>query len=97
MQSTAIRLPQQGKLSDLAVQINHEHQQAEASLNDGLQHALRAGEFLAQAKVICTHGSWLPWLQREFHGSKRTAQAYMRLSREYLPRRRQGLRQQPHF
>ena len=34
----------QDSLTDLAVQINAEHRQAEAALNTGLQHARHAGE-----------------------------------------------------
>jgi len=71
------------RLADLAQRINHAHCLAEAALNSGLKHALEAGHLLLQAKTLCTHGTWLPWLKREFQGSKRTAQAYMRLSREY--------------
>ena len=64
-------------LPDLAVQINDEHHQAEAALNTGLEHARHAGELLLQAKSLCQHGEWLPWLEANFDGSARTARAYI--------------------
>jgi len=72
----AQRIPQ-GSLTDLAVQINAEHRQAEQAINTGLQHARHAGELLLQAKGLCDHGQWLPWLLKNFDGSARTARAYM--------------------
>lgn len=72
-------------LPDLAAQINNEHRQAEAALNTGLQYARHAGELLLQAKKLCQHGEWLPWLEENFEGSARTAQAYMRVASQ-LPK-----------
>ena len=74
---------QAGSLTVLAEQINVEHHQAEAALHDGLGHALEAGRLLTEAKAQVGHGQWLPWLDANFQGSKRTAQAYMRLHKEY--------------
>ena len=82
----------QGSLTDLAVQINAEHHQAEAAMNVGLGHALEAGRLLELAKKQCQHGTWLPWLRKNFKGSKRTAQAYLRLHREYPQLQRKAQR-----
>ena len=71
-----------GSLATLAERINAEHHQAEAALNDGLQHALQAGRLLREAKAELDHGEWSPWLKQNFEGSKRTAQVYMRLTVE---------------
>jgi hypothetical protein len=79
---SAQRVPQDS-LTDLAVQINDEHRQAEAALNTGLQHARHAGELLLQAKKLCQHGEWLPWLKQNFEGSARTARAYMLVSQRW--------------
>jgi len=79
-------------LPELAEQINFEHGQAEAALNDGLDHALAAGALLAKAKELCRHGTWLPWLTKNFKGSKRTAQAYLRLHREFPKLKRKAPR-----
>ncbi|MBN2291803.1 MAG: DUF3102 domain-containing protein [Pirellulales bacterium] len=67
-------------LGQLAEEINQAHHEAETALNAGLQHAFRAGELLAVAKTRCKHGEWLSWLEDNFDGSVRTAQAYMRVA-----------------
>ena len=63
--STTLQLSGQGTLADLAKQINEEHHAAEGALNAGLQHALRAGQLLTQAKALCSHGEWQPWLHAQ--------------------------------
>ena len=74
-----ITVPQAGQvaLSTLAERINAEHHQAEAALNDGLNHAVEAGRFLLEAKSQVDHGEWSAWLDANFDGSQRTARAYM--------------------
>lgn len=78
--STAIAEP---TLAGLAEQINAHHRECEAAMNAGLRHALEAGKLLTEAKRLCPHGTWQPWLEENFEGSIRTAQAYMRVAREY--------------
>jgi len=58
MQSTLTHKSGQLALADLAERINAEHHAAEQALNAGLQHAMRAGELLLQAKAACPHGTW---------------------------------------
>jgi ParB family chromosome partitioning protein len=81
--TTALQATGQDTLETLAAQINDEHRQAEAKLNTGLQHARHAGELLLQAKSLCQHGAWLPWLEANFDGSDRTARAYMRVAQQW--------------
>jgi hypothetical protein len=81
--STQLQVSEQATLADLAKQINEAHRLCEAAMNTGLAHALDAGRLLLEAKRQCQHGTWLPWLKENFKGSKRTAQAYLRLHREY--------------
>jgi len=71
-------------LATLAERINAEHHAAEAALNSGLQHALEAGRLLLEAKAQVGHGVWLPWLERHFEGSPRTARLYVQLTK-HLP------------
>ena len=66
-------------LSDIATQINTEHARVQSAIREGLQHALKCGELLAQAKALVNHGEWLPWLSKNCAVSERTAQAYMRV------------------
>lgn len=71
------------KLADLAAKINDAHLACEASMNEGLQHAIEAGRRLLQAKRKCQYGTWLPWLAKEFNGSQRTARVYMQITNRW--------------
>src|SRR5918995_7176270 len=66
-------------LAALAEQINAEHRACEEAAVSAVQHGTRAGEKLAQVKASLKHGEWLPWLEKNFEGTPRTAQVYMRL------------------
>jgi hypothetical protein len=69
------------RLNTLTKRINEEHRRCEAAFRSGVEHALRAGELLIEAKESVPHGSWGAWLADNFEGSARTAQAYMRVAR----------------
>ena len=66
-------------LDGLANEINKEHKACEEAASKAVDHAIKAGGLLAQAKGECKHGEWLPWLNESFAGSVRTAQMYMKL------------------
>src|SRR4051812_6686611 len=66
-------------LDTLAKRINEEHRAFAGTLQKTVEHGIRAGELLAEAKTVCPHGTWLSWLEENFEGSARTAQEYMRL------------------
>src|SRR5215208_3663487 len=66
-------------LPELAAAINQEHHAFVAKFRRSVEHAIQAGELLAEAKAQCPHGSWLPWLEEHFEGSVRAAQGYMRV------------------
>ena len=70
-------------LAQLAKVINREHDLACQAIRTGLEHALTAGDLLQQAKAKVQHGDWLAWLEANCTVSERTAQAYMRLAREW--------------
>lgn len=74
-------------LLDLAAQINQEHDACEQAYRSGLEHARKAGNLLnqvkAQVKSQFGHGRWLPWLAENCRVAERTAQAYMRIDREW--------------
>ena len=72
-------------LNDLAKRINEEHEACQVAMRSAVEHAVRAGELLIEAKAGLAHGQWLPWLEGHCGVSERTAQAYMRLARE-LPK-----------
>lgn len=51
-------------------------------LREGVEHAVRAGALLIDAKRVVDHGYWLPWLRENFGLSERSAQNFMKLSRD---------------
>jgi hypothetical protein len=80
-------------LGDFAARIREEHAAATAALNNGLRHAIAAGQLLIAAKKQVPHGQWLPWLRDHCGVAERTAQAYARVARGYdgNPQRAAGL------
>jgi hypothetical protein len=67
-------------LSIIAQQLRCEVDRAEEHWQSAVEHAIRAGELLIEAKAQVEHGEWLPWLKQNFPGSGRTARNYMRLA-----------------
>ncbi len=67
-------------LDNLAAQINNEHRYCESALKSSLDHALKVGELLVEAKSRCPYGAWEAWLKQNFDGSLQVAQAYMRMA-----------------
>ncbi len=66
-------------LVTLAKEINSEHRAFVGSLSRTVEHGIRAGELLAEAKSKCQHGEWSAWLGVNFEASQRTAQVYMQM------------------
>jgi hypothetical protein len=66
---------------DLAAAINDEHRRCGEALLTALDHAMRAGDLLIQAKAEIGHGNWQAWIEENFEGSLRSAQDYMRLAK----------------
>ena len=77
-----LRLTDTLDLTTLAAEINAEHRACDEALRKGLNHAVRAGELLIEAKSHVKRGEWGAWIQDNFEGSARTAQAYMKVARE---------------
>lgn len=57
--------------------------QIKAELSKGIEHAIRAGQLLAEAKRAVPHGHWLSWLKENFSLSERTAQNLIRLATRF--------------
>jgi hypothetical protein len=70
-------------LAAIAQDLNDEHRLACAAFQSALQHARRCGELLIEVKERLAHGEFLPWLQTNFEGSKRTAEVYITLARRW--------------
>lgn len=67
-------------LPELAYEINREHQLCSDAMGDAVQHAIRVGELLIEAKAKCQHGEWLGWVEANCNFTDRTAQRYMRIA-----------------
>lgn len=67
-------------LRALAKQINAAHTAFEDGMRQSLAYAVEAGEKLVLVKEQLSHGEWLPWLKKHFHGTDRTAQRYVSLA-----------------
>lgn len=82
----------QVSLEHFAEQINAEHRACCAAVTKSLEHAVRCGELLLQAKAAVPHGGWQPWLKQHFPASNRTARQYMRLAnhRDEIEAKRHG-------
>jgi hypothetical protein len=69
------------RIDDLAAQIKAELQAAKEAAQSTIEHALKCGELLLEAKAKLNHGLWLPWLTKSCGMSKRSAQRYMQLAK----------------
>ena len=70
------------RLDDLICEIRQEVQTCQASLTEGVTHALKAGALLLEAKTLIPHGGWLPFVEK-CGLTPRTAQGYMRVARRW--------------
>jgi hypothetical protein len=68
-------------LTRLADEINIVHAKCLNAAGEALEHAIRCGELLTKAKGRCGHGDWAGWVRSNCSFAMRTAQAYMRISR----------------
>lgn len=66
------------ELEEIALAVQHEHEQASTAFGKGLNHAIRAGGLLIEAKRRLEHGGWLNWIENNCHIPERTATRYMR-------------------
>jgi hypothetical protein len=68
-------------LDQLAKAIRTEHAAAKLSAKVTLEHAIRCGQLLIQAKKQCRHGNFEGWAADHCEMSKSTYTGYMRLAR----------------
>lgn len=69
-------------MSDLAGKINVEHRAVEDAATSAVEHAIRCGEYLIEAKAEAGHGNWLSWFEAQgFDFSIEMAKRYMRVAR----------------
>jgi hypothetical protein len=67
-------------VSELAKRANDYHAQVLSHARSAIESAWLAGEALNEAKKQIKHGDWLPWLEKNFSGSRQTADRYRALA-----------------
>jgi len=56
-------------------------EELDAGNSAGMDHYIKAGQMLVEARDLVTHGNWGPWLKSNFYLGRSTAAEYMRLAR----------------
>jgi DUF3102 family protein len=67
-------------LSELAAEINQNHELAVMYVGQSFDHAVKAGLLLLQAKQQVKHGEWAKWLKANVKIGARQAQNYMKVA-----------------
>lgn len=73
--------PKPPSLDRLAKVANTELSRAHEAGKSMLEHAVKCGQALREAKDQLEHGQWIPWVAEHFEGSLSTAEHYMRLAK----------------
>jgi hypothetical protein len=69
-----------GPASNLAAQIEAEHQAAIGAAHSAIGHAIACGDLLSDVKAGVAHGEWLPWVAANLSFGERQARKYMQLA-----------------
>ena len=69
------------ELTAISTQINSAHRECLSAMRSSIDHAIKAGDLLVQAKALVNHGDWLNWVSDNCSFSERTARAYMRVAK----------------
>lgn len=84
------RLPavERKRLSKLGLKIEKAHNAVLGHIRTTVEHAIKAGALLSEAKKIVPHGGWQEWLDKNTSLEARQAQRYMKVfdGREALPK-----------
>lgn len=72
------------RLPILAAEIRRAHADVQEAAKTAAERATDAGKALIEAKALCAHGEWLPWLRDNCALAERTAQLYMKVSKSGL-------------
>jgi hypothetical protein len=76
----AVKADGRSELADLAVRIEREHLLALAAARSAIDHAVRCGQLLREAKRRIAHGAWIGWLSANTGLTPRVAQNYMKIA-----------------
>jgi hypothetical protein len=79
--NAVVNVTTSAEIADIADAIQAEHKAAQGHQRSAVEHAIRCGMLLLQAKATMKHGEWEGWLSVNVRFSARSAQGYMRLAR----------------
>jgi Protein of unknown function (DUF3102) len=65
----------------LAEAIEREHLAATRDARSAMEHAIRCGVLLLEAKASLAHGEWLPWIAANLSFGDRQARKYLSLAK----------------
>ena len=74
-------LSHERQLQDLANAMNEAHEAFQAGQQMSKDMAIHCGRLMLDTKEMVGHGGWGEWLEKNFNGSSRSAQRYMRLTK----------------
>jgi hypothetical protein len=77
-------------LPDLSASIEAEHLAAHRAARTALEHAVRCGALLLEAKASVGHGGWRDWVKAHLSFGERQERNYRRLARE-VPKLREQI------
>jgi predicted transcriptional regulator len=81
MSVALVRFPDDDRLDELAAQIDLAHRGFTESATAAVEHAIRAGELLLEARDVVPYGEWTVWLAHNVEVTAQHAQTYMRVAR----------------
>jgi hypothetical protein len=64
----------------LAKKINTEHYAGEDAAGQAMEHFIKCGEYLIEAKAQVKHGEWLQWVKDHLDFTDQTARNYMSIA-----------------
>jgi hypothetical protein len=67
-------------INDILKKIKREQGLLAGAMKRGLEHALKIGQYLVEAKGLVGHGNWQDWCEQHVQWSESTCRRYMRLA-----------------
>lgn len=79
----AVMVEAQQRLDQLAEKAKEAHFAAQNFAATAVERALEAGRALLEARDLCPHGTWMPWLKKHFQHEVGTARSYMKAAKRW--------------
>jgi hypothetical protein len=79
----AVMAEAQQRLDQLAEKAKEAHSAAQKFAATAVERALEAGRALLEARDLCPHGTWTPWLKKHFEREVTSARRYMKAAKRW--------------